>query len=796
MKDADGVRARALWLGALLTLLAVWCVARARYTADLSAFMPKAPDAAAQTLISQLRDGLASRLMLVAVEGDPVSQRAAVIASMAAKLRASGLFVAVADGDSSNAAADQAYLFRHRYTLSNAVTSAHFATDNMAASVAEAIDMLAAPGGFAAKDLVRADPTGETLHLLAQLSPTQAPTLSEGVWASGDGKRALMLLETRGSGADTDAQASAWNSVQAAFDHARLQLHSPGLQLRASGPGIFAVQARSTIQSEALRRSLISAALIVLVLLAVYRSPTLLLLGLLPPVLGALSGVAAVDLGFGIVHGITLGFGITLIGESVDYSIYYFLQVRPGADTPAETERQHALWPTLTLGMLTSAVGFAALLPSSFPGLAQLGLYTVSGLVAALCATRWLLPALTPRRVRIVDLSVAGQHLQAWQQRARLPLWLAGALAAALLLVVMLHRQHLINHDISALSPIPAAQLALDQSLRQDLGAPDAGHLVMVRGGDLETTLRGAELAASALDPLVASHVIAGYTSISNLLPSSATQASRRRALPEAAALHAAVQSVSQQLGLTDHALDEFEAQVQAARSAPDLTMADLAGTSFATLADSLLWHNEHGFVAVLPLQAGNGGDIDDAAVRAALPSRQVDVQLLDTRAETGKLMDGYIGEALRLCMMGLAGILVLLAWRLRSLRRVMRVLIPLLLAVLAVLALLASMHVALNLLHLVGLLLIAAVGSNYALFFEKPQWRTAQGQRTVASLVLANACTLIGIGTLAFSHVPVLQALGATVAPGTALALLFAALLAAPAADFPAEPPSGTISA
>jgi predicted exporter len=36
-------------------------------------------------------------------------------------------------------------------------------------------------------------------------------------------------------------------------------------------------------------------------------------------------GVAAVALGFGAVHGITLGFGITLIGESVDYSIYFFV---------------------------------------------------------------------------------------------------------------------------------------------------------------------------------------------------------------------------------------------------------------------------------------------------------------------------------------------------------------------------------------------------------------------------------------------------------------------------------------
>ena len=49
----------------------------------------------------------------------------------------------------------------------------------------------------------------------------------------------------------------------------------------------------------------------------------------------------------------------------------------------------------------------------------------------------------------------------------------------------------------------------------------------------------------------------------------------------------------------------------------------------------------------------------------------------------------------------------------------------------------------------------------------------------TLASLLIANACTVIGFGVLAFARVPVLSALGATVAPGTLLALLFAALLA-----------------
>ena len=80
-------------------------------------------------------------------------------------------------------------------------------------------------------------------------------------------------------------------------------------------------------------------------------------------------------------------------------------------------------------------------------------------------------------------------------------------------------------------------------------------------------------------------------------------------------------------------------------------------------------------------------------------------------------------------------------------------------------------------------MLLIVAVGSNYALFFDRQAHRhDADGEAlTLASLVIANASTVIGFGLLSFSQVPVLVALGTTVAPGTFLALLFAAVLARP---------------
>jgi predicted exporter len=87
---------------------------------------------------------------------------------------------------------------------------------------------------------------------------------------------------------------------------------------------------------------------------------------------------------------------------------------------------------------------------------------------------------------------------------------------------------------------------------------------------------------------------------------------------------------------------------------------------------------------------------------------------------------------------------------------------------------------VPLGILHLVGLLLVVAVGSNYVLFFD--QLARGGGQAdddTLASLLLANLTTVLGFSLIASSSIPALSAIGWVVGPGALLALLLAAAFA-----------------
>jgi predicted exporter len=761
-----------LWLAFLLVSGAI--ISRTTVTTDLSAFLPRNPTPEQQLLMDQLRDGLASRLILVGIEGADAPARARLSKQIAQQLRTNPAFVVVNNGEAINTERDRAYLFNNRYLLSPAVTPEHFSADGLRAALGESIDLLASPAGMMVKSLLPNDPTGEMVQLLGQLDSGNQPGLVEGAWASRDGERALLLMQTRALGSDTDAQQQAMTAIRQAFDTAA---GASGARLVMTGPGVFSVTSRETIQTQVSHLSLISVLIIAALLLLVYRSATALVLGFLPVITGVLAGIAAVSLGFGTVHGITLGFGTALIGEAVDYSIYLFVQ-----SEQADADQQHwvkRFWPTIRLGVLTSVCGFASLLLSGFPGLAQLGLYAIAGLIAAAAMTRFVLPHLLPAKFRIHDVSSIGRVLGRLTQRASVLRWPAIIVLVAACAVLVASRDSLLNEKISSLSPVSQADIALDESLRADMGAPDVRYLVVITGDSREAVLASSEKVSQLLQAQVDKGELAGFESPSRYLPSAATQRARQASLPPSEQLQSRLSQAVVGLPVRAPLFAPFLADVEASRSRPPLQPGDLEQTSMAMAVDALLLQQSRGgWTALLPLKAPKGTEIKADPIRNELAATGLpNVLFVDMKAESDRLYSGYLREATLLSLGGLVAIVLLLLAIFRSPQRVLRTMGPLLASVITVTAGLALAGQSLIILHLVGLLLVVAVGSNYALFFDRPDPRVAVSHRTLASMLLANLTTVAGFGLLAFSNVSILQAMGATVAPGVILALVYAAI-------------------
>src|SRR5574337_381942 len=251
--NAGWRRAPAVWFWLAALALCAVVVARSKFTADLSAFLPKAPTAQQQLLIDQLRDGVASRLILVAIDGADAPARAALSKALAARLRSDARFSLVRNGEPAALERDQAFLFQHRYLLSPAVTPEHFSVAGLHQAIADTIDLLASPAGLIVKSILPSDPTGEMPLLLGQLADSAGasgqPRSIDGAWASRDGRRALLLVQTRAPGSDTDGQQQAMAALRSAFAAAKQQApaSAQAATLVMSGPGVFGVEARDSM---------------------------------------------------------------------------------------------------------------------------------------------------------------------------------------------------------------------------------------------------------------------------------------------------------------------------------------------------------------------------------------------------------------------------------------------------------------------------------------------------------------------------------------------------------------------
>jgi predicted exporter len=757
-----------VWLALLAA--AGWQIAHSRFVADLSAFLPANPDSRQRVLIEQLQSGVPARTLLIGIDGGDAVARAQASSKLAAALRASGLFEQVQNGETGAWADTGTWLFEHRYLLSPAVSPQRFTPEGLREAIDETLSLLGTPVGNAIKPLLDRDPTGETQRIAESLIPAGAPRSEQGVWVSRKGERALLVAGTLAAGADLDGQAQAIERVRSEF----AKLNQKQLTLQLSGAPVFGVSSRAQIEAETHWLALTGTIAVSLLLLATFASLRALLVAMLPVATGVVAGICAVSLVFGSVHGITLGFGTTLIGEAVDYALYYLIQARGGG----WQAWVRSGWPTVRLGLLTSVCGFAALVFSGFPGLAQLGVFSVAGLVAAALATRYVLPVLMPEGASGRGLRRQMGDFAGWAvavlPRWRWPLLALGAAAA----VLLWQREGLWQAELSSLSPVSKQALDLDASLRADLSAGDARTLVVVQAADLQKTLALAETTAARLEPLVERGALGGVDSVTRWLPSLALQAQRRAALPEAAALQTALQQATQGGPLKAERLRPFVEEVQKARALPPITPESLRGTALAPLIDALLLRRPDGSAAaLLPLQPA-GDRLDAAAVQQALQGLD-GVQTLEIGAELTRLYARYLREAQVQALLGAAAVVALMAFSLRSWRRLLSVCQPLLLAVVLTMGGLAALGVPLGILHLVGLLLVVAVGSNYALFFDLLRQQGAPDNETLASLLLANVVIVMSFGLIALSGIPALAAIGRVVAPGALLALLLSAAFA-----------------
>ncbi len=756
-----------------------WFVAaHAHVETELSRLLPGGATPTERLLLTELRTGATGRLILLGLEGEDADLLAGASKQLAAWMRESGAFHYVGNGEQAWTKEERERLFQNRYVLSPSVQASTFSRDHLRDSLELRLNDLTSPLSPMVKELIPADPTGEFMKILQAWMTWTAPKRHQRVWFSSDLRRALLLAETQAAGFDTESQEQLQGQIREAFRRVSgVHTGVAPVHVVMTGPSVIAVEMQQTIQHDVWRLSLYATLLVTTFLFVSYGSVSILALSLLPLTSAILAGIAVVDLVFGFIHGMTLAFGITLLGVVDDYPIHLFSHLTRENRAPAVMKE---IWPTMRLGVVATALGFSALLLSGFPGLSQLGLFAVVGLFTAACVTRWVLPHIVPIgfHTRREGLQVAQWVDALTRARLVVPLLVVLAIGSFVWSDTPLWEQ-----DIANLSPISTEKKERDQALRNELGVPDVRDLVVVEGSTEEEVLQRSETLALALDPLVRKGELTGYDLAARYLPSRKLQQARQASLPDRETLGRNLTSALKGLPFKPGLFQPFLDATEKAKTQEPVDMQTFRGTALGLKLDSLLFMHEGRWAAVVPLR----GVTDREKFRELLtPWGEQEVSYLDLKEESNRMVSTYRNETLRLLGWGGLSIGLVLLVGLRAPITVLRVMLPIGSAIVVVAASLHALGERFSLFHLASFLLVIGLGLDYALFFNRRHGTLAERGRTVYGLVVCSTTTILVFGVLALSQIPVLRAIGMTTALGSLACLLFAAFLA----ESPEKPP------
>ncbi|GAB5450906.1 MAG: MMPL family transporter [Halioglobus sp.] len=449
------------------------------------------------------------------------------------------------------------------------------------------------------------------------------------------------------------------------------------------------------------------------------------------------------------LHLLTLVFGASLIGVAVDYALHALTRT----DARGRSDLG-ALMPGLVLALLTSLIGFGSLLQAPVPGLQQMALFSMLGLVSA-----WLFVVVLFPRVTI-SARTPWPPLQAF---ARVPDELArrsrartAMLAALAVLAGVGLWQVETVADLRIFHQADDALLEDQATIDALLPSHSANQFYLVRGASVEQVLQRAEALNEQLRPL---HGAAVQTVLNpaDHLPSLRQQRENRSLLNAGVYRQGgAADQLLQQLGFDSTASNEVRKQVA---TQPALTAEAWLRFAPPQLGQLLLGDFSGDHYAAIRLSG-----ITDTEPLAAVAGDLSWLQFVDTVADISSDLQQRQNAAL--VQLGIAYLLIgiALAARYRRARALLLLGAPLLSSV-ATVAVLGLAGQPLTLFHVFGLFLVLGLGMDYSIFRHEAG---RQREECMFAILLSMATSALSFGLLALSDTPMISAFGLTVLLGS----------------------------
>ncbi len=754
--------------------MGVFCATRLRFGTDITNFLPTEKGAQLAKFSKALADTPATRTMVVSIGADDVAAAVAAARALAEGLRDHPEVASLRSG----LAADQLrqlyeLYFPRRYAFFSEAPErewpALLSETALRARARELKQQLAAPTSTFLDRLAARDPLAAFARILGRVRGAEgALALHDGHFVSQDGF-AIFFLTTRSSAFASEPQAQLLDDLRDHFAAIAAESEAK-LVLELAGMNRFSVAAERSIRRDVPLIAGVSFAGIAALFLLFFRSPSLFGWAILPSLFGIFAALSLGLLLFGNLDGLVIGFGASLLGAAIDYTIHLLTHHALGAETSLAAVARR-LRPPLVLGAGTTMASFAGLLFTSFPGIQQIGFFSVVGIGVALLATLWFLPVLLPakRRVPAFSRMVAfklGAGIEALLARRRLLFFLCAAVV--LLSSAALPRLRWVD-NLQELWGFDPALLSEEERVRARVSHFDTGRAVIALGSDAEAALQKNLEVRQKLAALVEAGDLESARSLADFLWPVSLQRRNQTVLAAQPQLAERVEAAFVAEGFRPTALAQWKEELTKP-APPPLTLADLAASPLRDLVAPFVFPVGERVAAVTYLQGVKSAD----NVRAALVDLD-EVFLFEQRVFIDELYQKFRNTTLEQMFIGSLLVLLVLFWRYRRWRPALAAFLPSLLVAICVLGCLAAAGVGVNLLHVMSLLMVTGMGVDYGIFLVDSAHDRRSFASTALSLLLACLTTVFSFGALALSSHPFLRSIGVATGLGVLLSFVFA---------------------
>ncbi len=750
-----------IWLS-LLTLSLIYLFSSLHIVSDITQFMPdNHKDKNVKLLLDELQQGNTARLLILRIKGDTSKKLADLSRQLKSTLDTNNAFDLIHNGQKNinpNDFISGQYktLYKYRYLLKADIS---FSEKALSLSLKNRLSELRT-GLNVFKNTLSSDPQNHFVSYLWKLTERGNNTHHHGVWFNKEKTAALLLVELNLNNFDLDKQQLAIESIHKSFKQLTDKNKAGNkLQLEITGTASMAVKTRTAIQSTSKWLSSIALILMSLLFWWAYRSFRLFFIAMLPLVSAIVAALTITNIIFEQVHGIIIAFGITLLGVCLDYPVHLFSH-----STKSQTPQQTILsiWPTLRLGVITTALAYLAMLGTGFSGLSQLSVFAISGLIASLFVTRWIVPFWLQINV---EKSIHGylSYLSQLNFTFNKKLYLGLSIIFFCTFVISNNYDSMWSKNISDLSPIPEQAKKLDKELRLSVGAPDVNHVFLLKNKNPELLLQKTEELNNKLHSLTENKLVRNIFSVTDFIPSKKTQRLHQQQLPDKVTLINNLNLALANLHFKKDFFEPFVNNVEQSKKLAPLEVNNALATPLGKHLQQDLFFKNNEWISIIRLT----GVENEPALLAWLATRpDILPYYLNLRKATSSLMSDYQETALFRLLLG-SFVISLILFAVRPGFRAVFILLPVVLAVLLSISIQIMLGTHLTLFHILALLLIVGIGLDYSLFFDRSWTSSEDYQHRLHGIFISASSTLITFGILGFSDIPVLSALGQTVTLG-----------------------------